>query len=192
MSQVSTEPQRPCTLPSVGATRCLLEGTVIDAVLTNRLDGSMASPVNALVTWPIYTADGQHIVIPAGARVLGTAAPVQALGESRLALKFHRLIMPKGQTYSLDQFTGLNQRGDAGLRDQVNRHYLQLFGASLAIGSLSGLAQYSTRSGAASAGRILDRFLNVLPTVTIREGHRLKIYLTSDLALPPYREETLR
>ena len=184
---------------------------MIDAVLTNRLDGSMPSPVNVLVTWPIYTADGQHIVIPAGARVLGTAAPVQAIGESRLAVKFHRLIMPTGQTYSLDQFTGLNQRGDAGLKDQVNRHYLQLFGASLAIGSLSGLAQFSTRSGAAgtysfsdaygqglggslaaSAGRILDRFLNVLPTVTIREGHRIKIYLTSDLALPFYQEETPR
>ena len=189
----------------------LLEGTIIEAVLTNRLDGSMASPVNALVTWPIYTADGQQILIPAGARVLGTAAPVQAFGESRLAVKFHRLIMPNGQTYSLDQFTGLNQRGDAGLKDQVNRHYLQLFGASLAIGSLSGLAQFSTRSGAAgpysfsdaygqglggslaaSAGRILDRFLNVLPTVTIREGHRIKIYLTSDLALPLYPEEPRR
>ena len=171
----------------------------------------MTSPVNALVTWPIYTADGQQILVPAGARVLGTAAPVQAFGESRLAVRFHRLVMPNGQTYSLDQFTGLNQRGDAGLKDQVNRHYLQLFGASLAIGSLSGLAQLSTRSGAAgpysfsdaygqglggsvaaSAGRILDRFLNVLPTVTIREGHRIKIYLTSDLALPPYPEETRR
>ena len=208
---VSKDPPRPCGLPSLGATRCLLEGTIIDAVLTNRLDGSMASPVNALVTWPIYTADGQQIVIPAGARVLGTAAPVQAFGESRLAVKFRRLIMPNGQTHSLDQFTGLNQRGDAGLKGQVNRHYLQLFGASLAIGSLSGLAQFSTRSGAsgpysfsdaygqglggslaASAGRILDRFLNVLPTVTIREGHRIKIYLTSDLALPPYPEETRR
>lgn len=207
----SSRLQAGASAAATASTATLLEGTIIDAVLTNRLDGSMTSPVNALVTWPIYTADGQLVVIPAGARFLGTAAPVQALGESRLAVKFHRVIMPNGQTYSLEQFTGLNQRGDAGLKDQVNRHYLQLFGASLAIGSLSGLAQFSTRSGSAgtysfsdaygqglggslasSAGRILDRFLNVLPTVTIREGHRLKIYLTSDLALPPYPEETRR
>jgi type IV secretion system protein TrbI len=32
----------------------------------------------------------------------------------------------------------------------------------------------------------MSRFLNRLPTVTIREGHRVKIYLTSDLQLPAY------
>jgi type IV secretion system protein TrbI len=183
----------------------LPEGTVIEAVLTNRLEGSFVGQVNALVTTAAYSLDRQTVLIPAGARVLGTAAPVQALGQARLAVKFHRLIMPNGQSFTLDQFAGLNQRGDAGLNDQVNRHYLQLFGASMALGALSGLAQFSTRSTgsdgysfgdaygqgvggslAASSGRILDRFLNVLPSVTIREGHRLKIYLTSDLDLPPY------
>jgi type IV secretory pathway VirB10-like protein len=150
------------------------------------------------------------VLIPSGARVLGSASPVQAWGESRLAVRFHRLLMPNGDSYSLEQFTGLNQRGDAGLKDQVDRHYLQLFGASMAIGALSGLAQYPTRSGASgtytfsdaygqglgaslasSAGRILDRFLNVLPTITIREGHRLKIYLTADLELPPWSAQSL-
>jgi type IV secretory pathway VirB10-like protein len=187
----------------------LSEGTVIEAVLTNRLEGSFVGQVNALVTTPVYSWDRQTILIPAGARVLGSAAPVQALGQARLAVKFHRLLMPNGQSFTLDQFAGLNQRGDAGLIDQVNRHYLQLFGASMALGALSGLAQFSTRnpgsdgysfgdaygqglggSLAASSGRILDRFLNVLPSVTIREGHRLKIYLTSDLDLPPYDGST--
>ena len=53
--------------------------------------------------------------------------------------------MPDGRTYSLDRFKGLDQVGDTGLKDSVNRHYLQVFGASLAIGALSGLAQYGTR-----------------------------------------------
>jgi type IV secretion system protein VirB10 len=204
----SAEPRaNPANRPTEDARR-LLEGTVIEAVLTNRLDGSFAGPLNALVTSPVYAQDRQSVVIPSGARVLGTAAPVQAFGESRLAVRFHRLVMPDGVTYSLDQFTGLNERGDAGLKDLVDRHYLQLFGASIAIGTLSGLAQYSTRSGASgsyafsdafgqglggslasSGGRILDRFLNVLPTVTIREGHRIKIYLTNDIDLPPYRDQ---
>jgi type IV secretion system protein VirB10 len=198
----------PAPAHATGDTKRLLEGTVIEAVLTNRLDGSFSGPLNALVTSPVYAADRQSVVIPGGARVLGTAAPVQAFGESRLAVRFHRLVLPSGVTYSLDQFTGLNERGDAGLKDLVDRHYLQLFGASIAIGTLSGLAQYSTRSGASgtyafsdafgqglggslasSGGRILDRFLNVLPTVTIREGHRIKIYLTGDLDLPPYPDQ---
>jgi type IV secretory pathway VirB10-like protein len=193
------------TAPVAPGHKRLSEGTVIEAVLTNRLEGSFVGQVNALITTAVYSLDRQAVLIPAGARALGTAAPVQALGQARLAVKFHRLIMPNGQSFTLDQFGGLNQRGDAGLNDQVNRHYLQLFGASMAIGALSGLAQFSTRSTgsdgysfgdaygqglggslAASSGRILDRFLNVLPSVTIREGHRLKIYLTSDLDLPPY------
>lgn len=181
----------------------ILEGTVIEAVLLNRLDGTYSGPVTALVTSPVYSQDRQHLIIPAGARVLGAAAAVQSWGDTRLAVSFHRLVMPDGQTYSLDLFKGLSQVGDTGLRDRVDRHYWQVFGASLAVGALSGLAQLQTRTGldmnfadaagqgagsslATSATRILDRYLNVLPTVTIREGYRLKVYLTSDLDLPAY------
>jgi type IV secretion system protein VirB10 len=192
--------------PAVPGTRLrLLEGTVIEAVLLNRLDGTYAGPVAALVTSPVYSLDRQHVIIPAGAKVLGTAAAVQAWGDARLAVSFHRLSMPDGRTYSLDLFKGLSQVGETGLRDRVNRHYWQAFGASLAIGALSGLAQLHTRSGltvtfsdaagqgagsslATSATRILDRYLNVLPTVTIREGYRLKVYLTGDLDLPAYAD----
>jgi type IV secretion system protein TrbI len=182
----------------------LLEGTVIETVLLNRLDGTFAGPVTCLVTTPVYSHDRQAVVIPAGARVLGASSPVQTWGDSRLAVSFHRLVMPDGRTYSLDRFKGLSQIGDTGLKDSVNRHYWQVFGASLAIGAISGLAQYGTRSGfdsytfadsyrqaagsslAASTGRVLDRYLNVLPTITIHEGYRIKVYLTNDLDLPIY------
>ena len=97
-------------------------------MLTNRLDGASAAPVNCLVTNPVYSHSGQHVLIPAGARVLGETKPVQAFGETRLAVAFHRLLMPDGRTYRLDQFLGLNQIGDAGLRDKVNQHYWSTFG----------------------------------------------------------------
>jgi type IV secretion system protein VirB10 len=173
-------------------------------VLLNRLDGTFAGPVSCLVTTPVYSRDRQTILIPAGARVLGAASPVQSWGDSRLAVSFHRLLMPDGHSYNLDQFKGLDQIGETGLRDDINHHYLQIFGASIAIGALSGLAQYNTRSGigvgsfgdeyrqtagvslANSSTRVLDRYLNVLPTITIREGYRIKVYLTNDLALPAY------
>jgi type IV secretory pathway VirB10-like protein len=181
----------------------LLEGTMIEAVLVNRLDGTFQAPVQCLVTTSVYSLDRQVVVVPAGARVLGSAAPVQAWGEARLAVRFHRLLMPDGRTHSLDSFIGLNQMGETGLKDQVDRHYLQVFGASLAIGAISGLAQAGTRGGfdpsfgdaarqsagaslATSTARVLDRYLNVLPTVTIREGHRIKVVLTNDLRLPAY------
>ena len=190
--------------PADGPRLTLLEGTIIETVLVNRLNGTQAGPVTCLVTTPVYSADRQHVLIPAGARVLGSSSPVQSWGDSRLAVSFHRLLMPDGHTYSLDTFHALDQVGEAGVTEDVNRHYLQLFGASIAIGGLSGLTQFGTTSGlastsftdeyrqaagssmASSAGRILDRYLNVLPTITVREGYRIKVYLTNDFELPAY------
>jgi type IV secretory pathway VirB10-like protein len=187
----------------------LTEGTLIPAVLTNRLDGSAAGPVNCLVTSPVYDAAGQRVLIPAGARLLGRTTPVQSFGEARLAVAFHRLAMPNGTTYTLDRVVGLNQAGDTGLRDQVNQHYLATFGAASAVGLLSGLSQaFGARSvngdapavviagGAGDANaqagtRVLDRFLNRPPTITIREGHRVQVYLTADLDLPSYADERI-
>ena len=87
------------------------------------------------------------MLIPAGARILGETKPVQTFGETRLAVAFHRLLMPDGRTYSLDHFIGLNQIGDAGLRDQVNQHYWSTFGAAAAVGLISGLGQYLGSAG---------------------------------------------
>ena len=200
--QTRTDP-----ISDAGPLHRILEGTVIDTVLTNRLDGGVAAPVNCLVTNPIYSHSGQQVVIPAGARVLGETKPVQALGETRLAVAFHRLLMPDGSTVSLDQFLGLNQIGDAGLRDQVNQHYWSTFGAAAAVGLISGLAQLvgtaglgvgdgnrtvvvaggAADSASQASVQTMNRFLNRLPTITIREGHRVKVYLTSDLELPAYQ-----
>jgi len=184
----------------------LLEGTIIDTALTNRLDGNGVAPVNCLVTNPVYSHSGQHVLIPAGARILGETRPVQSLGETRLAVGFHRLVMPDGSTQRLDQFLGLNQIGDAGLRDKVNQHYWSMFGAAAAVGLISGLAQSIGTAGLAGGNdsrtviiaggaadaasqaslQVMSRFLNRLPTITISEGHRVKVYLTSDLQLPAY------
>ena len=182
----------------------IVEGTIVDTILTNRLDGAAAAPVNCLVSTPIYSTD-QQVLIPAGARLLGTTKPVQSFGETRLAVGFTRVAMPNGRTYSLDHFMGLNAIGDAGLRDQVNQHYASTFGVSAAVGLISGFAQYlgggfvNRNSGpiiitgnvgdatSQAATQTMSRFLNRLPTITVREGHRVKVYLTSDLQLPAYQ-----
>jgi type IV secretion system protein VirB10 len=191
---------------AIGPRHRILAGTVLETVLTNRLDGSVAAPVNCLVTTPIYSPDGQQVLIPAGSRVLGETKPVQTFGEQRLAVAFNRLVLPDGSTHRLDHFIGLNDIGDAGLHDQVNQHYRAMFGASAAIGLITGFAQYVGSTGVTrSAGdraiviaggvgdatsqataQGLNRFLNRLPTITIREGHRVKVYVTSDLELPAY------
>jgi type IV secretion system protein TrbI len=179
----------------------VFEGTVLEAVLTNRLNGSFSGPVNCMLTTNVYSHDRQHLLIPQGSRVLGEVKRVTMLGEERLAVFFHRLVMPDGYSLSLDKFAGLNQIGETGLQDQVNHHYGQVFGMSLAIGAIAGFAQANNNSGvfqsstdayregvasnlSQSSLHVLDRYLNILPRVTIREGHRIKIYLAGDLLVP--------
>jgi type IV secretion system protein VirB10 len=181
----------------------VLEGTLIETVLTHRLDGAFSGPVDCLVTTPVYSHDLRRLLIPQGTRVLGEVKKVETFGDQRLAVLFHRLIMPDGYSANLDKLQGLNQIGETGLVDQINRHYLQTFGVSLAIGAIAGLSQANTRTGSdtpvsdayrqgvatslsQSSLHILDRYLNILPTFTIREGHRVKVYLTGDLLLPAY------
>ena len=199
----------PAPAPAAaGKTYVLFEGTVLETVLLNRLDGQIAGPIECLLSNDVYSHDRQHLLVPAGSKLLGETRKVESLGQTRLAVSFHRLLMPDGYSTSLDRFQGLNQIGDAGLRDKVNNHYLRIFGASLAIGAIGAVAEGGTagaltasggdlmrqgfaQSTAQSSAQILDRFLNILPTITIREGHRIKVYLSGDLALPDYASHTL-
>jgi type IV secretion system protein TrbI len=193
---------------AAGKTYVLFEGTILETVLVNRLDGGFAGPVECLLSTDVYSTDRQHLLVPAGSKVLGETRKVDTFGQTRLAVVFHRLLMPDGYSVSLDGFKGLNQVGDTGLRDEVNNHYLRIFGVSLAIGALGAVAEGGTagaltanggdlmrqgfaQSTAQSSAQILDKFLNIMPTVTIREGHRVKVYLAGDLVLPDYLNHKL-
>src|SRR5271157_4845724 len=203
------EVKNPAAVPSgalnaaAGKTYVLFEGTILETVLVNRLEGQFSGPIECLLSTDVYSNDRQHLLIPGGSKLLGETKKVEAFGQTRLAVAFHRILMPDGYSVSLDQFKGLNQIGDTGLRDQVNNHYLRIFGVSLAVGALGAVSEAGTggalnatggdlmrqgfaQSTAQSSAQILDKFLNVMPTVTIREGHRVKVYLAGDLALPDY------
>jgi type IV secretion system protein VirB10 len=186
----------------------IFEGTTIDTALVNRLDGEFAGPVKVMVTNPVYSRDRQHVLIPEGTFILGSAQKVSGFGQKRLAVAFHRMIMPDGYSVDLDQFHGLDQAGETGLKDKVNNHYLQIFGASIALGVIAGAAEATTDSGyeengsdmyrqgmaeslGASGANVLDKFINIPPTITIREGHRIKIYLTQDMLLPAYENHNM-
>jgi type IV secretion system protein TrbI len=192
-----------------GQPYALFEGTTIDTALVNRLDGEFAGPVKVMVTNPVYSHDRQHVLIPEGTFILGDVQKVSGFGQKRLAVTFHRLLMPDGYSVDLDQFHGLDQIGDTGLKDQINNHYLQIFGTSIALGVIAGAAQSTNanagynqsgseayKSGIASSlsqssANVLDRFINIPPTITVREGHRIKVYMTQDLLLPAYENHTV-
>jgi type IV secretion system protein TrbI len=197
---------------AVGQPYVLYEGTTLDTVLMNRLDGDAPGPVKVLVSNPVYSHDHQHVIVPDGTVVIGEARKIGAAGfgqQRRMAVVFHRMIMPDGYSVDLDQFNGLDQIGEEGLKDKVNNHYLQIFGTSIALGVVAGASQIEQGGGvltgsgsqvftagaagsiSQSATTILDRFMQIPPTITIREGHRVKVYFTQDMLLPAYENHTI-
>jgi type IV secretion system protein VirB10 len=197
---------------ATGQPYVLYEGTTLDTVLMNRLDGDASGPVKVLVSNPVYSHDRQHVLVPDGTIVLGEAKKIGSAGfgqQRRMAVVFHRLIMPDGYSVDLDQFHGLDQIGEEGLKDKVNNHYLQIFGTSIALGAIAGAGEIEAGGGtistsgsqafatgasssvSQSATTILDRFMQIPPTLTIREGHRVKVYFTQDMLLPAYENHTI-
>lgn len=197
---------------AVGQPYVIYEGLSMDTVLMNRLDGDAVGPVKVLVSSPVYSHDHQHVLIPDGTIVLGEARKIGSNGfgqQRRLAVVFHRMIMPDGYSADLDQFRGLDQIGEEGLKDKVNIHYLEIFGTSIALGviagageitqgggtiSTSGSQAFATGSASSvsqSATSIIDRFMQIPPTITIREGHRVKVYFTQDMLLPAYENHAI-
>jgi type IV secretory pathway VirB10-like protein len=197
---------------ATGQPYVVYEGTTLDTVLMNRLDGDAPGPVKVLVSNPIYSHDRQHVLIPDGTIVLGGARKVGAAGfgqQRRIAVVFHRMIMPDGYSVDLDQFHGLDQIGEEGMKDKVNNHYFQIFGTSIALGVISGAGEIEQGGGTISTSgsqafatgassslsqsgtTILDRFIQIPPTITIREGHRVKVYFTQDMLLPAYENHTI-
>jgi type IV secretory pathway VirB10-like protein len=197
---------------ATGQPYLLYEGTVLDTTLTNRLDGDATGRVKALVSIPVYSHDRQHVLIPDGSIVLGESKKIGVPvfgGQRRIAITFHRLIMPDGYSVDLDQFHGLDQIGEEGVKGKVNNHYLQIFGTSIALGVIAGAAEieqgggtittsgsqaFTTGAAASvsqSATTTLDRFMQIPPTLTDLEGTRIKIYFMQDMLLPAYSNHTI-
>lgn len=197
---------------AAGKNHVIFEGTVLESVLVNRLNGDFAGPVICQTTNDIYSHNHDDLLIPAGSRLLGETKKVSDVGQERLAVVFHRLIMPDGYAVDLDQAPGLNQIGETAFHDKVNNHYFKIFGASIAVGAIAGLASIGANNSAVtglptsssssyregvtgslsqSSLHILDRFLNIPPTITIREGHRVRVFLTQDLLIPAYAQHKM-
>jgi type IV secretion system protein VirB10 len=203
------EDQQHQLAASTGDKYRIREGTWLPCTEELRINGFFAGNINCLISIPIYSTSGTHLLIPQGTVALGHAAAVSGQNQQRLFVVFDELIMPDGYTVNYDNASGLDQIGQTGLRDKVDHHYLQVFGVSVGLAALSGLSQIGnygnsaitagsqyrsgvTQSLSESSVHILDKFSNVLPTFVIREGARNNIQLPFNLWLPDYAKHTMK
>lgn len=182
----------------------LQAGAVIPAALLTGLRSDLPGQVTAQVTEDVYDSPtGRIRLIPQGARLVGQYDAQITFGQTRALLVWTRLIMPNGRSIVLERQPGADAEGYAGLEDEVDNHWGSLFKAAilstlLSIGSEAGnsgtedeLIRAIRRGGSDSANqigqRIVGRSLNVQPTITIRPGFPVRVMVTRDLVLEPYR-----
>ena len=182
----------------------LMAGTVIAASLITGLNSDLPGFVIAQVTENIYdTVSGRFLLIPQGSRLFGKYDNVVAFGQERALVIWQRIILPDGSSVVIENLPATDTGGSAGLADEVDLHTWKLLkgvalatvlgvGSELAFGSsdsdLIRALQLSTQSTTNRAGqRLIERNLNVQPTITVRPGWPLRIIVHKDIVLLPYR-----
>lgn len=182
----------------------VFEGTVLEGVVTNHIDGGFSGPIMVSLTTDLYSHDHQQLLLPQGTRLLGDVQSVGNAQQRKMFVTFHRAICPDGFSLEFAKYIGLDQIGTTGLATKVNHGYLQVFAAAAAIGGLGGLAQIGNggsvldpsvqiRNGiseqsAVEGEQVLNHFLNRLPIITLKEGSRARVYIGTDLLIPAYAE----
>ncbi|MCK1483078.1 MULTISPECIES: TrbI/VirB10 family protein [unclassified Bradyrhizobium] len=182
-------------------------GTVIPGALITGIRSDLPGLVTAQVTENVFdTPTGRFLLVPQGARLIGMYDSQVTFGQSRVLLVWTRLIMPNGRSIVLERQPGADTAGYAGLKDQVDNHWGELFKAAalstfLAVGTELGAGSdansndsaiiQALRHGASDSlnqtgQQVVRRSLNIQPTLTVRPGFPVRVLVNRDLVLALY------
>lgn len=182
-------------------------GHVIPAALVTGLNSDLPGHVIAQVTAPVFdSVTGDYLLIPQGSRLIGTYDNGVTYGDRRLLLVWNRIIFPNGWSMNLREMNATDPSGAAGLRDRTDSHLDRLAGAIGLSAIISVIANESeddqdqgsfaqsvgdaaAQQAAQTGGRIVDRELTVHPSLTIRAGAPVRVLVTRDIMLRPYRSQ---
>ncbi|OZB19109.1 MAG: conjugal transfer protein TrbI [Hyphomonas sp. 34-62-18] len=179
----------------------VMAGTLIAASLVTGLNSDLPGTIIAQVTQPVYdTVTGGHLLIPQGSRLIGRYQSEISFGQNRALVIWERIIFPNGASIVISA-PGADARGFAGLSDRTDHHWDRVFAAAglatiLGIGAELGAGdddeivraiRRGTGDTVNQAGqRVVERNLNIQPTITVRPGWPVRVIVTRDLVLRPH------
>jgi len=184
----------------------LKTGTLIPSVLITAINSDLPGPIKAQVSENVFdTATGNHLLIPQGSTLIGVYSSRVAYGQNRVLIAFNRIVFPDGATLNIGGMNGIDQSGAAGFSDQVNNHYLRIFGSALLLGGITGgiaanddTHRYQTIQTPKQvmissiinelgqvAKEMIRQNMNIAPTLEIRSGYRFNVFATKDMILEP-------
>jgi type IV secretory pathway VirB10-like protein len=190
----------------------LRAGFVIPGTLISGINSELPGQIMAQVAQNVYdTPTGKHLLIPQGSRLVGSYSSDVAYGQARVLVAWQRIVFPDGKAIDIGAMPGADGVGYAGFNDQVNNHYLRLFGSALLMSAVTAGITYSQGQnqgnsvyGAPSASSALSEALgqqlgqvtaqliaknmNIAPTLEIRPGYRFNVIVTKDMTFSkPYQ-----
>ena len=180
----------------------LMAGTIIAASLVTGLNSDLPGTVIAQVTEHTYdSVSGQHLLVPQGSRLIGKYDSNVSFGQNRALVVWQRIIRPDGTSIVVDNLPGTDTAGYAGVADTVDYHTWELVkgiglatllgvGTELSLGSneseLVQAVRESIQENTNRAGqRIVERTLNIQPSITVRPGWSIRVIVNKDIILPP-------
>jgi type IV secretion system protein TrbI len=187
----------------------LRAGFVMPATLISGIHSELPGQIVAQVAQNVYdTPTGKHLLIAQGSRLIGSYSSEIAFGQARLFVAWQRLVFPDGKALDIGAMPGADSAGYAGLNDQVNNHYLRLFGSAILMsGVTAGIAQSQRQGGSNNStpsasnalsealgqqlgqvtAQLIAKNMGVAPSLEIRPGYRFNVIVTKDLTFAkPY------
>ncbi|OAI17142.1 conjugal transfer protein TrbI [Methylomonas lenta] len=190
----------------------LRAGFIIPGTLISGINSELPGQIMAQVSQDVFdTATGKYLLVPQGSRLVGVYSSEVEYGQSRVLVAWQRIVFPDGKAMDIGAMPGADSAGYAGFTDQVNHHFVRIFGSALLMSAITAGITYNqqqnqqngvyTAPNANSAlsnalgqqlGRVTSQMIaknmNIAPTLEIRPGYRFNIIVTKDLTLTkPYQ-----
>ena len=190
-----------CIRDSEDTSQIIVQGTLIAAVLETAINSELPGNIRAQVTRPVYSFDGQNILMPAGTRLIGTYNPEISVAQKRVLIAWNRAITPEGKSVRLAA-TGVDGLGRAGQAGNVDTRFAERFGTAVLITSISAIPSFlanddatgNTTTGAATdvaqdvsddlqdtTEDVLEEYLSLPPIIRIPQGTLMNVLVNQDL-----------
>lgn len=180
------------------------QGTIFDAALTSDICTDLPGECTAVITKNVYSSqDGRYLLIPQNSKLLGSYNSSISYSQSRVQVGWHTLIRPDGYMVNLGNMNATDKKGASGLTGAINDHpfaYLKAIALMSAVNIVNSELQATAASSANQyvqnvmansqevattlGEKLIDRAMDVQPTIKIKAGTVINIVANTNLELP--------
>lgn len=188
----------------------LRAGSVIPATMISGINSDLPGQITAQISQDVFdTPTGRHRLIPQGSKLVGRYSHNVVMGQSRVLVAWQRIVFPDGKAFDIGSMGGADSAGYAGFEDQVDRHYVRVFGSAILMSGIAAgltssrvspendpygssnaatLSQTTAQQIGEVASKMIERNLDIAPTLKIRPGYRFNVTAVKDLTFDrPYQ-----